>query len=93
MARPSPFKMVVESRRDELSDWQERNRQRQKATPEFGANHSRNSGLRTRISQRTMGPAPARPVLRGLGGDRLRLVLEDGERTGDLSPAHRPITR
>ena len=36
------------------------------------------------IDQRTMGPAPARPVLRGLSGDRL-LVLEDGERTGDLS--------
>ena len=36
------------------------------------------------IAQRSMGPAPARPVLRGLGGDRL-LVLEDGERTGDLS--------
>ncbi len=32
----------------------------------------------------SMGPAPARPVLRGLGGDRL-LILEDGERTGDLS--------
>ncbi|MFZ5518203.1 MAG: TonB-dependent receptor [Candidatus Zhuqueibacterota bacterium] len=31
-----------------------------------------------------MGPAPARPVLRGLAGDRL-LLLEDGERTGDLS--------
>jgi iron complex outermembrane receptor protein len=36
------------------------------------------------IAQRTMGPAPARPVLRGLSGDRL-LILEDGERTGDLS--------
>lgn len=36
------------------------------------------------VSQRTMGPAPARPVLRGLSGDRL-LVLEDGQRTGDLS--------
>ncbi len=36
------------------------------------------------IAQRSMGPAPARPVLRGLGGDRL-LVIEDGERTGDLS--------
>ena len=36
------------------------------------------------IAQRSMGPAPARPVLRGLSGDRL-LVLEDGERTGDLS--------
>lgn len=36
------------------------------------------------LEQRTMGPAPARPVLRGLSGDRL-LVLEDNERTGDLS--------
>lgn len=36
------------------------------------------------MAQRSMGPAPARPVLRGLGGDRL-LILEDGERTGDLS--------
>ena len=36
------------------------------------------------IAQRSMGPAPARPVLRGLGGDRL-LMIEDGERTGDLS--------
>ena len=34
------------------------------------------------IAQRSMGPA-ARPI-RGLGGDRL-LILEDGERTGDLS--------
>jgi iron complex outermembrane recepter protein len=36
------------------------------------------------LAQRTMGPAPARPVLRGLGGDRL-LILEDGDRIGDLS--------
>ncbi len=36
------------------------------------------------LSQRSMGPAPARPVLRGLGGDRL-MILEDGGRTGDLS--------
>ena len=36
------------------------------------------------IAQRSMGPAPSRPVLRGLGGDRL-LMVEDGERTGDLS--------
>ncbi len=36
------------------------------------------------IAQRSMGPAPARPVLRGLGGDRL-LMVEDGRRTGDLS--------
>ncbi len=36
------------------------------------------------MAQRSMGPAPARPVLRGLGGERL-LILEDGGRTGDLS--------
>ncbi len=36
------------------------------------------------VSRRSMGPAPARPVLRGLSGDRLQL-LEDGLPTGDLS--------
>lgn len=30
------------------------------------------------------GPATARPIIRGLGGDRI-LMLEDGERVGDLS--------
>ncbi len=32
----------------------------------------------------TMGPATARPVIRGLGGDRV-LILEDGVRVGDVS--------
>ena len=36
------------------------------------------------VAQRSMGRAVARPVLRGMGGDRL-LILEDGERTGDKS--------
>ena len=36
------------------------------------------------ISQRMMGRAIARPVIRGLGGDRL-LILENGERMGDKS--------
>lgn len=36
------------------------------------------------ISMRSMGAAPARPVLRGIGGERL-LVLEDGGNPGDLS--------
>jgi iron complex outermembrane recepter protein len=36
------------------------------------------------IAMRSMGPAPARPIMRGLGGERL-LVLENGGRTGDLS--------
>ena len=36
------------------------------------------------IAQQTMGRAAARPVLRGMGGDRV-LILEDGARTGDKS--------
>ena len=32
----------------------------------------------------SLGPAPARPVIRGLGGDRI-LMLEDGQRPGDMS--------
>lgn len=36
------------------------------------------------LAERSMGPAPARPVVRGLSGNRL-LVLEDGAVTGDLS--------
>ncbi len=36
------------------------------------------------ISQRTLGSAVARPIIRGLGGDRL-IILEDGERSGDKS--------
>jgi iron complex outermembrane recepter protein len=38
------------------------------------------------LAATSMGPATARPVIRGLGGDRV-LVLEDGVRTGDLSAA------
>ncbi|MDX1674949.1 MAG: TonB-dependent receptor, partial [Longimicrobiales bacterium] len=36
------------------------------------------------LASASMGPAPARPVIRGLGGDRI-LILEDGERMGDVS--------
>ncbi len=36
------------------------------------------------IAVRSMGPAASRPVVRGLGGDRLKL-LEDGFSSGDLS--------
>lgn len=36
------------------------------------------------FSARSMGSAPARPILRGLGGERV-LILQDGERTGDVS--------
>lgn len=36
------------------------------------------------LSSRSMGAAPARPVLRGLGGKRV-IILQDGIRTGDAS--------
>ncbi len=36
------------------------------------------------LSTQSMGTAPARPVMRGLGGERL-MILQDGERTGDVS--------
>jgi iron complex outermembrane receptor protein len=36
------------------------------------------------VAVRSFGPAPARPVIRGLDGDRV-LILQDGQRTGDLS--------
>ena len=36
------------------------------------------------VAVTSVGPATARPVIRGLGGDRI-LVLEDGQRPGDLS--------
>jgi iron complex outermembrane receptor protein len=36
------------------------------------------------VSQRSLGPTPSRPVIRGLDGDRV-LILENGQRTDDLS--------
>jgi iron complex outermembrane recepter protein len=36
------------------------------------------------MASTSVGPATARPIIRGLGGDRV-LVLEDGARVGDLS--------
>jgi iron complex outermembrane recepter protein len=36
------------------------------------------------VATRSFGPGPARPVIRGLDGDRV-LILEDGLRMGDLS--------
>lgn len=38
------------------------------------------------LSATSMGPATARPVIRGLSGDRV-LMLEDGNRVGDVSSA------
>jgi iron complex outermembrane receptor protein len=36
------------------------------------------------VAMRSLGPGPARPVIRGLDGDRV-LVMQDGQRMGDLS--------
>ncbi|HKY19777.1 MAG TPA: TonB-dependent receptor [Vicinamibacterales bacterium] len=36
------------------------------------------------VSVRSFGPAPSRPVIRGLDGDRVQ-ILQDGQRPGDLS--------
>ena len=36
------------------------------------------------VAVRSFGAAPSRPVVRGLDGDRV-LILQDGQRTGDLS--------
>lgn len=36
------------------------------------------------VASRNFGPAPSRPVIRGLGGDRV-LILQDGQRMSDLS--------
>jgi iron complex outermembrane receptor protein len=36
------------------------------------------------VAARSFGPTPARPVIRGLGGDRV-LILQDGQRMSDLS--------
>ncbi len=38
------------------------------------------------VAMRSFGSAPARPVIRGFDGDRI-LILENGERTGDISEA------
>ncbi len=36
------------------------------------------------LDSRSMGSAPSRPIIRGLGGERV-LILQDGARTGDVS--------
>lgn len=46
----------------------------------LGATLQRQAG----VSERSFGPGPSRPVIRGLDGDRV-LILEDGQRVGDLS--------
>lgn len=50
------------------------------AAPSFGEILDGSPG----VTMRSFGSAPARPVIRGLDGDRV-LVLQNGERMGDLS--------
>jgi len=51
-----------------------------RAAPSLGEMLDSASG----VAMRSFGSAPARPVIRGLDGDRV-LVLENGERMGDLA--------
>ena len=46
----------------------------------LGATIARQPG----VAERSFGPGPSRPVIRGLDGDRV-LILDDGQRVGDLS--------
>ena len=46
----------------------------------LGATLARQPG----VAQRSLGPGPGRPVIRGFDGDRV-LILEDGQRMGDIS--------
>src|SRR5699024_10159932 len=51
---------------------------------ELGTTLAATLDRRPGFSSRSMGAAPSRPVIRGLSGDRV-LILQDGERTGDVS--------
>lgn len=50
----------------------------------LGATLSETLDNQAGFSQRTMGPAPGRPVIRGLGDERV-IILQDGRETGDVS--------
>ena len=56
----------------------------QKLNQQMGATIAETLSGEVGIAQRTMGRAIARPVVRGMGGDRL-LILENGGRSGDKS--------
>ncbi|MFO7695241.1 MAG: TonB-dependent receptor [Vicinamibacterales bacterium] len=56
----------------------------QDLTRELGSTLSATLSQEPGVAERSFGAAPARPVVRGLDGDRV-LILEDGQRMGDLS--------
>lgn len=56
----------------------------QELARELGSTVSATLARQPGVAERSFGAAPARPVIRGLDGDRV-LILEDGQRMGDLS--------
>lgn len=56
----------------------------QELTKQLGASLGATLEQQPGMATRSLGPAPARPVIRGLDGDRV-LILQDGQRLGDLS--------
>lgn len=76
--------VIVEGRREEVVGDQDVALDDRALRRELGATVAETMSEEPGVAMRSMGPASARPVLRGLGGARL-LVLEDGGRTGDLS--------
>jgi iron complex outermembrane receptor protein len=56
----------------------------QELTKELGASLGATLENEPGLAARSFGPAPPRPVIRGLDGDRV-LILQDGQRLGDLS--------
>jgi len=57
---------------------------RQDLARELGLTLGDTIGDEAGIAERSFGPGPSRPVIRGLDGDRV-LILQDGQRMGDLS--------
>jgi iron complex outermembrane receptor protein len=56
----------------------------QDLTRELGGTLAATLAQQPGVAERSFGAAPARPVIRGFDGDRV-LILEDGQRMGDLS--------
>ena len=56
----------------------------QELTKELGMSLGATLENQPGVASRSFGPAPARPVIRGLDGDRV-LILQDGQRLGDIS--------
>ena len=88
--KPVPFKIgeiVVTHDVEELDRFEKTTDLKlseQKLNRQMGATIAETLSGEVGIAQRTMGRSTARPVVRGMGGNRL-LILEDGGRSGDKS--------